>query len=125
LARSADRLRAGAAAAAGEGAPQSGLVTGSATALEKERREPRNIRAAMEGKKGREGRVWGMDIAACCSMDHCEKTGDQNRGPAAKLAPGLRCPPPSQGMRSDRKPETGYPIPVRSPLPRSPCLPVV
>ncbi|CAM6015917.1 unnamed protein product [Sphagnum balticum] len=28
-------------------------------------------------------------------------------------------------MRSDRKPDTRYPIPVRSPLPRSPCLPVV
>ncbi len=83
MARSADRLRAG-AGAAGEGAPQSGLVTGSATALEKVRREPRNIRAAMEGK-GREGekggRVWGMDIAACSSTDTAKKQGTKTRDP--------------------------------------------
>ncbi len=84
MARSADRLRAG-AGAAGEGAPQSGLVTGSATALEKVRREPRNIRAAMEGK-GREGekggRVWGMDIAAASSStDTAKKQGTKTRDP--------------------------------------------
>ncbi len=104
MARSADRLRAG-AGAAGEGAPQSGLVTGSATALEKERRARRNLTAAMMEGKGREGKRedevggWTLLLAAAWTL---QKTGDQNKGPTAKLAPGLRCPPLSQGMRSDR-----------------------
>ncbi len=84
MARSADRLRAG-AGAAGEGAPQSGLVTGSATALEKVRREPRNIRAAMEGK-GREGKRedefggWTLLLAAAARTLQ-KKQGTKTRDP--------------------------------------------
>jgi hypothetical protein len=111
LARSADRLRAG------EGAPQSGLVTGSATALEKEKRAKEYKRSHGREGKGRKkgGRVWRIDMQQ--QHGHCQKTGDQNKGPTAKLAPGLRCPHPSQGMRSDRQPDTRYPYGLICPAP--------
>jgi hypothetical protein len=59
-------------------------VTGSATALEKERRERRNIRAAMEGK-GREGKRddefggWTLLLAAAWTLQ--KKRGTKTRGP--------------------------------------------